>query len=285
MLDDSLYRRLEALNRQRLPATLQPRSAPPRPQGAVARQLARSGRGLAKGEPLLERATEVCTAHGPHASIQIPLSELWPSGENLVASRHEYLLQSASDEPPPDVAGFLGAFPGRFVALDLETCGLSGAALFLVGLLRSSGERLVVELLLARNYAEERAVLATLGERLAGAEVLVTFNGKSFDWPMVGDRWRRHLLDRHSPLPGPLHFDVLHHARRRWRKQMPDCKLQTLERLVCRRSRVGDIAGHRIPAAYERFVRTGAADEMEPILYHNAVDLVTLLDLALRVAG
>ena len=78
---------------------------------------------------------------------------------------------------------------------------------------------------------------------------------------------------------------MLHHARRRWRRQLPDCRLQTLERVVCRRKRTGDIPGHRIPAAYAEYVRTGFEREMEAILYHNAMDLVTLLDLTLRLAG
>jgi hypothetical protein len=82
-----------------------------------------------------------------------------------------------------------------------------------------------------------------------------------------------------------VHVDVLHHARRRWRRQLPDCRLKTLEQLVCRRRRTGDIPGHLIPAAYAEFVRTGFEREIDAILYHNAVDLVTLFDLTLRLAG
>ena len=82
-----------------------------------------------------------------------------------------------------------------------------------------------------------------------------------------------------------LHVDLLHHARRRWKRQLPDCRLQTLEQAICRRSRNGDISGNQIPAAYAEFVRTGFEREMDAILYHNAVDLVTLLDLALRLAA
>ena len=82
-----------------------------------------------------------------------------------------------------------------------------------------------------------------------------------------------------------VHVDMLHHARRRWRRQLPDCRLQTLEQLICRRSRAGDIPGHRIPAAYADFVRTGFERDLEAIFYHNAMDLVTFLDLSLRLVG
>jgi uncharacterized protein YprB with RNaseH-like and TPR domain len=169
--------------------------------------------------------------------------------------------------------------------LDLETCGLSGSSLFLAGLLRPIDGRLTVELLLARDYSEEPAVLASLWQRVHAEGVVVTFNGKSFDWPMVVDRSRRHLLFRGQRMPAPVHLDLLHAARRRWRGQLPDCKLQTLEQRICGRSRMDDISGAMIPAAYHEYVRTGFEREMDAVLLHNAIDLVTLLDLAMRLAG
>jgi uncharacterized protein YprB with RNaseH-like and TPR domain len=183
------------------------------------------------------------------------------------------------------MARFLTAFPERALLLDLETCGLAGSALFLVGLLRPIEGRLTVELLLARDYSEEPAVLASLWQRVHAEGVVVTFNGKSFDWPMVVDRSRRHLLFRGQRMPAPTHLDLLHPARRRWRHELPDCKLQTLEQRICGRSRTDDIPGSQIPAAYHEYVRTGFEREMDAILLHNAIDLVTLLDLAMRLAG
>jgi uncharacterized protein len=138
---------------------------------------------------------------------------------------------------------------------------------------------------LARNYAEEHAVLVSFWQRAAEHRVLVTFNGKSFDWPMLVDRSARHLMFRQARRPELLHVDLLHHSRRRWRRQLPNCRLQTLERHICGRGRAGDIPGERIPAAYHQFVRTGFPRDMDAILLHNAVDLVTLLDLAMRLAG
>ncbi|MEM9185596.1 MAG: ribonuclease H-like domain-containing protein [Planctomycetota bacterium] len=285
MLSDSLRQRLEALNRDRLPADT-PRAAPvgrPVAPAAPRRPL------LAKSE-LLESAVVTENDAGEHLVMPIPVDDLWPGGEALVADRLTHLQSMNAGALTPGLAPLIAALPDRAVLLDLETCGLSGSALFLVGLLRRVDGRLSVELLFARNYAEERAVMVSLWDRLTGvvgrgAEAIGTFNGKSFDWPMVMDRSRRHLLHKQRELREPTHVDVLHPARRRWKHQLPDCKLQTIERLVCRRTRTGDIPGGQIPAAYDAYVRTGQTVEVEAILNHNALDLVTLLDIAMRVAA
>ena len=295
MLDERLRQRLEALNRGTLSVD------PPAERVPAASSLQRAGapKPAPTGKPIpgiLREGEVVVTSAGEHLRIRLPIDTLWPQGSQLVAARHEQLqrrLDEAQQAVEPtvvmnaEVAALVAALPERVMMLDLETCGLSGAALFLVGLLRQVEGVPTVELLLARNYAEEHAVLETLWQTVAGQDVLVTFNGKSFDWPMVLDRSVRYRLKTHvaSDAAKLLHIDVLHHARRRWRKQLPDCRLQTLEQFVCRRNRSGDIPGHRIPAAYADFVRTGFERNMEAILYHNAMDLVTLLDLTLRLAG
>ena len=284
-MDESIRRRLEALNREQIPATATKVLRTGTGRGARTKPNAAAPTSRTQLDELLSRAATTTNALGEHLTITVPLAEVWPAGEQLLDSRHEHLSQHPPNESDGQRASFLAAFPNRFLALDLETCGLSGSALFLVGVARRFDAQFVVELLFARTYAEEAAVLASLGERLIGVDTLVTFNGKSFDWPMVNDRWVRYLLHRTTPLPQLVHYDVLHHARRRWQRALPDCKLQTIERMICRRSRTGDIAGHLIPGAYDQYVRTGQAGEMNRVLYHNTVDLVTLLDVAMRLAG
>jgi len=319
MIDESLRSRLEALNRSPLPAQIPaphsngvatfaaaqktPRlddpqtSRPAHPPTKFTRGLIRSG-------------DVVETPHGPHLRIRLPVENFWPNGSQLIAGRQEFLqsqLTAAQHaiEPSlilaPEFASLVGALPDRAICLDLETCGLAGSALFLIGLFRQIDSQPTIELLLARSYAEEAAVLATLWQTISEHHVLLTFNGKTFDWPMVIERSIRHRLPvawappaeksvwSASPADGTdsakVHIDILHHARRRWRKQLPNCRLQTLEQHVCRRHRIDDIPGHRIPAVYADYVRTGFERDMESVLHHNALDLVTLFDLALRLAA
>jgi len=209
------------------------------------------------------------------------------------------------------------AWPGRLKFLDIETTGLGISPLFLVGLLcvQGSGPRtawnslpgqvsqghasrsrehgpeahatgggaheLVIRQLLARNYAEEASVLSYLAELLVDSDVLVTFNGKTFDLPYIrvrcaatGVRFRERFR----------HVDLLHPARRLYRHRLPNCRLQTLEEYICRLPRTPDIPGHEIPAAYHEFVRTGNACEMVDIIRHNAIDLITMAHLVLAMA-
>lgn len=157
--------------------------------------------------------------------------------------------------------------------LDIETCGLAGSVIFLVGLMSCRDGALVFEQLLARDYSEEPAMLAALAERLAEAAVLVTFNGKSFDVTMLRERGIFHNLDLGTI---PPHLDLLHESRRVYRGKVPNCRLQTLEQCLCRRRRVGDIPGSAIPAAYHAFVSTGDARNLKAILHHNLLDLLTM---------
>jgi uncharacterized protein YprB with RNaseH-like and TPR domain len=152
-------------------------------------------------------------------------------------------------------------------------------------------------------------MLQSLWELMNPSVVLATYNGKSFDWPQVHDRSTlHHLGQRREPgavpnsplaLPAangtgagaalrpsdwrsePTHVDLLHHARRRWRQQLPNCRLQTLERYICGRNRRGDLPGKEIPLAYHEYVRTGQTKTAQAILHHNALDLVTMLQVAL----
>lgn len=171
--------------------------------------------------------------------------------------------------------------PDDVVFVDLETCGLGSAPLFLIGTMVYAGDGLAVRQYFARNYAEERAVLSMFLDDAADRSLLVSFNGKSFDWPFV----RMRAAATGVPLAiDPPHFDLLHESRRVWRSRLPDCKLQTLERHVCRRRRDGDIPGHAIPDAYHAYVRTADARQMVEVLRHNRLDLITLADLMVRIS-
>jgi len=169
--------------------------------------------------------------------------------------------------------------PGDFLFTDIETTGLGGSPLFLIGVMDWQNDGLLVRQYLARNYAEEAAVIAFFIDQCAGSKMLVSFNGKTFDYPYI--RLRAAATGVPFPL-APRHFDLLHESRRLWRGKFADCKLQTLEYHICGRGRAGDIPGHLIPQAYHDFVRTGDAVQIADILTHNMLDLVTLAELMAR---
>jgi uncharacterized protein YprB with RNaseH-like and TPR domain len=169
------------------------------------------------------------------------------------------------------------AQPQDVLFMDIESCGLYGASVFLVGMMLFEDDQLVFEQHLARDYTEEPAVLRAFAQRHSRAGVLVTFNGKSFDMNMIRDRSAFHGVELwDDKLP---HLDLLHESRRRWRGKLPNCRLQTLETHLCSRRRVGDIPGWAIPDAYHRFVDTGDARQLRDILHHNLLDLLTMAEL------
>lgn len=170
--------------------------------------------------------------------------------------------------------------PEHILFMDIESTGLGSSPLFLIGVLQWENSGFVVHQFLARDYSEETAVLAFFLDRLPSSTLLVTFNGKSFDVPYLRMRSAANSL---KTTDFPLHIDLLHESRRVWKKDLPDCKLQTLERHICRRVRHDDIPGQEIAQAYHDFVRTGHTGKMKRILKHNLLDLATLAELLTRL--
>src|SRR6185295_13885482 len=131
--------------------------------------------------------------------------------------------------------------------LDLETGGLATSPVFLAGTMHWNGGDFVLRQYFARHYGEEAALLRALARVFREFEFLVTFNGKSYDVPFLLGRAVVHRVAIDVP---PRHVDLLHPARRRWRRTLPDCRLQTLERHVCRRRRAGDVPSEEVPGLY-----------------------------------
>lgn len=164
----------------------------------------------------------------------------------------------------------------RALFLDLETGGFGGSPVFLAGTMHWNGSDFVLRQYFARHYGEERSLLRALGEAGARFEMLVTFNGKSYDVPFLRDR----ALVQGVALELPArHLDLLHVARRRWKHVLPNCRLQTLELYVCRRRRFGDVPGEDVPGLYHDYVRRGDPYRLIPVFHHNLMDVVTMAEI------
>jgi uncharacterized protein YprB with RNaseH-like and TPR domain len=172
----------------------------------------------------------------------------------------------------------------RLLFIDTETTGLSGGVgtiAFLVGLGYFEGDRFVIEQYFLRRFEEERPVLHEVLERLdrlqSSRGAVVSFNGKSYDLPLLFNRGIYHRLCD-APFSFP-HIDILHPSRRLWKKHLRDCSLNTLEAEVLRLSRQGDIPGHLIPTTYFRYLRSADPRPMLPVFYHNQMDILSMVSL------
>ncbi|HXW98379.1 MAG TPA: ribonuclease H-like domain-containing protein, partial [Methanomicrobiales archaeon] len=171
----------------------------------------------------------------------------------------------------------------ELVFLDIETLGIFSRPIILIGIGRLAGSTLATSQYLVREIAEEPAALNAALEDLTGAgAAYVSFNGKSFDIPYLGERAAYYGMPVRLDRP---HFDLLHFSRRRWGRDLPDCRLSTLERQVFGISRGVDIPGSLVPEFYEAFLRTGNCGPLVPIVDHNRQDLVSLGFLLATLLG
>jgi uncharacterized protein YprB with RNaseH-like and TPR domain len=223
-------------------------------------------------------------------------------GDYLVVERtyspgHRHGRIALADAAPPiegwNCLGVLGGGPTPCLFLDLETTGLAGGAgtyAFLVGLAWFDGCGFRVRQFFLANFAAERVLLHALRDVAAEKGTVVTYNGKSFDLPLLETRYALNRME--TPFAGLPHVDMLHPARRMWRTSgeteegegSTGCRLTSLERTLCGHEREGDVPGFEIPARYFHFVRTGDARQLEAVLEHNRLDLLSLALVTARAA-
>ncbi len=194
----------------------------------------------------------------------------------------------------PSAAGICSnaASPPRLLFLDLETTGLFGGAgtqAFLVGCAAIDGTALRVRQYLMPGFEHEPMLLAEVAGWARAHGALVTYNGRTFDVPLIETRFLFHRLP--FPLAAVPHLDMLHAARRLWRGRPntagpdPDessCSLSVLEKHLAGLHRVGDVPGFEIPSRYFQFVRDGDARPLEAVLEHNRLDLISLAAVMAR---
>ena len=263
----ALRRRIARVDRKyAAPATLAPsRAAAPEP--------ARRGAG-AKFIQELMSGQVVITPHGEHFETE----KIWERHR-----RHGSVDISDLADLPEDLLDALSAgaiassHPTKWAFLDTETTGLAGgtgtyAFLIGVGSIDASGFRL--RQFFMRDYGEEASLLWRLAEYLAGFDVLITYNGKAYDQPLLETRFRmaraRHPFDRIQ------HLDLLFGARRLWKLRLESCRLVDLENRVLGVERLGDLPGSLIPYCYFDYLRSRRAMPLIPIFDHNATDILSL---------
>ncbi len=205
------------------------------------------------------------------------------------ASGLRLLLPQQPRQPAPVLARLADADSWLF--LDTETTGLAGGTgtyAFLVGLAWWDAGGLQVEQLFMRDYDEEHSLLLELARRMGERRVLVTFNGKSFDWPLLETRYR--MTRALAPRAPAAHLDLLHPARHLWRLRLGSVRLTDLERHVLGAEHLGwsrsdDINSSLIPQIYFDYLRGSDPDPLVSIFRHNQMDLRGLAALAGKILG
>src|SRR5438128_11548477 len=233
-------------------------------------------------------ATIECTKYGNHLSIRNwyatpEFPEFRPAALDLLcrtqdAARTKKWRAAAED-------------PEKWLFLDTETTGLAGGTgtyAFLIGIAWWDSGGLQLEQFMMRDFSEEHSVLLELAARIAERPVLMTFNGKTFDWALLESRY---LMTRCIRVPElAAHLDLLHPARAVWKLRLGSVRLVELERHVLDAPRLGwhredDVSSSLIPQFYFDYLRGGPAEPLAAVVRHNQMDLRGLAALFCKING
>ncbi|MFQ5420971.1 MAG: ribonuclease H-like domain-containing protein [Anaerolineae bacterium] len=276
------------------------------------------GLGVVKGTRHLKPAPPVARKRGavsgerpagqPPAPNPQPLEKLLPGLERMTTAvgdcfvldkvyplTHQHGADGLADLlafAPGELAAYVddGRFADLdfrdFVFLDTETTGLAGAGTlaFMVGAGFFEGDAFITRQYFLRDHGDEPAMLTLLDELLAEKAGIVSFNGRSFDLPLLDGRYlMNRMLGRVLDLP---HLDLLHPARRLWRARLGSCALGSLEQSLLDLHRThADVPGYAIPGMYHDYLRTGDGRDMARVFYHNEIDLLSMVTLAARLVA
>jgi len=303
-----------------------PLEAPPTPEGQRRELTYESEEGRARrgegdtGCVVLERHYDLEMPHGREPVARygevlercLPALAVLAADERAAGTREARPIRlewgsgpgrrAASDRRRPGVPT-----AGPLLFFDLETTGLSGGAgtlAFLVGCGYFDGGGFHTRQFFLSGYEAERELLDALAALVERFNGLVTFNGRTFDVPLIETRYLFHRLD--SPFDELPHFDMLHPARKLWRRRnipqvshrdrwsggrpgdSASCALGALEEAILGVERFDDVPGFEIPSRYFNYLRTGDLSPLAAVFEHNRLDLLSLAALtavAARMAG
>ena len=209
-----------------------------------------------------------------HFAVYRPREE-FPGAWDL--TRETLALMSEKEMPEP-------FDPRRVLYLDTETTGLggSGTVAFLVGMGWLTDEGFEVHQFLMRDYPEEPYLLKHVAAGLGRFDVLCTFNGTTFDVPLLESRLLMNRMDRGClDLP---HLDLLHMCSRLWKLRLGGCSLGRLEEMILGTPRRDDLPGSEVPQRYFTYLKTGQLSLLDDVLKHNAQDIASLCVLLNHMA-
>jgi len=221
--------------------------------------------GIKGTDPFIDRLEGECIAEGVIRIRQrVPLDGTLGSVE--LAALHD----------TPRLPGETGD-PRRNVYIDTETTGLSGGSgtlAFLLGVATVEDDAIEVTQWLMTRFAAEASALSAFAETLTDTDRLVSYNGKSYDLPLLLTRFRMQGL---QPAFATLaHLDLLHPVRRLFGKRWNDCRLLSVEEQLLGFQRVDDLPGSEAPAAWFRYLREGQAEALIKVVEHNRQDILSL---------
>ncbi|SES32390.1 ribonuclease H-like domain-containing protein [Salipaludibacillus aurantiacus] len=182
-----------------------------------------------------------------------------------------------SDHP----LSFNGKEIDRLLFFDTETTGLStgaGNVIFLIGYAKLKSEGIEVTQHLLESPSDEAAFLSGFLEDFREDDYLISYNGKSFDWPQV--KSRHTFIRKELPkLPEFGHIDLLHSARRLWKHELPSCRLSIVEEKKLNIRRTNDIPGSMAPILYFDYLNDKNPYELKGVIEHNDQDVRSLVHL------
>ncbi|MDP9244319.1 MAG: ribonuclease H-like domain-containing protein [Chloroflexota bacterium] len=209
----------------------------------------------------------------------------WFGARLTVESAGTVLLVERRVALPPGVAAALGGL-ARGCYFDTETTGLStgaGTVIFLAGLAWLEANQIVVRQYLLPDYPHEAALLREVAAELAGANRIITYNGRAFDLPMLASRLTVHGLFKEQAALPIVHDDLLPIARRLWRRRLGGARLSQVESGVLGVRRHSDVSGGDVPGRYFEYLRGGSPQLLAEVLDHNLQDVVSLALLEAEV--
>jgi len=237
---------------------------------------------MSKGKPVLNEnrsaAEEICTTY----TARVPLEHIRRDysravfGDLLMQNAHKVFRHSpVFNYEIKDMVFF-----------DTETTGLShgaGTLAFLIGLGYFHEGDFFVEQFLMKDYCQEKDMLEKLADKLSGFQIAISFNGKSFDAPIIGTR---SVINRMmQPVDRLIHWDLLHPSRRLYKARLQSCSLKSIESNILGFEREGDIPGAEIPEIFFSYVKYNDQKLMDVVVKHNRLDIISLLALTAHLCS